>query len=172
MLVLHPDERFAHTGAEQFNILATARLRHRFDEFFSKYRRSTFQQNERVSEARAHGDLSENAEYHAAKEEQGMNEARSKDMEDKLARAHIIDPATITADRIVFGATVELIDMNEGTEVTYQIVGVDEADIEVGKVSITSPIARALIGKEEGDIAIVQAPSGEREFEIQLVEYV
>lgn len=125
-----------------------------------------------IEEARAHGDLSENAEYHAAKEEQGMNEARSTNLEDKLARAHIIDPATITAERIVFGATVELIDMNEGTEVTYQIVGVDEADIEVGKVSITSPIARALIGKEEGDIAIVQAPGGEREFEIQLVEYV
>jgi len=125
-----------------------------------------------IEEARAHGDLSENAEYHAAKEDQGMNEARVKDLEDKLARAHVIDPATITAERIVFGATVELIDVNAGTEVTYQIVGVDEADIEVGKVSITSPIARALIGKEEGDIAHVQAPGGEREFEIQLVEYV
>lgn len=125
-----------------------------------------------IEEARAHGDLSENAEYHAAKEEQGLNEARAKAMEDRLARAHIIDPATITAERIVFGATVELIDINAGTEVTYQIVGVDEADIELGKVSITSPIARALIGKEEGDIAIVQAPAGEREFEIQLVEYV
>jgi transcription elongation factor GreA len=125
-----------------------------------------------IEEARAHGDLSENAEYHAAKEEQGMNEARVKDLEDKLARAHLIDPASITAEKIVFGATVGLIDMNEGTEVTYQIVGVDEADIEVGKVSITSPIARALIGKEEGDVALVQAPSGEREFEIQMVEYV
>jgi len=125
-----------------------------------------------IEEARAHGDLSENAEYHAAKEEQGMNEARAQDIEDRLARAHIIDPGAITAERIVFGATVELIDINEGTEVSYQIVGVDEADIEVGKVSITSPIARALIGKEEGDIALVQAPGGEREFEIQLVEYV
>jgi transcription elongation factor GreA len=125
-----------------------------------------------IEEARAHGDLSENAEYHAAKEEQGLNEARVKDMEDKLARAHIIDPATIMAERIVFGATVELIDINEGTEVTYQIVGVDEADIGVGKVSITSPIARALIGKEEGDIALVQAPGGKREFEIQLIEYI
>jgi len=124
-----------------------------------------------IEEARAHGDLSENAEYHAAKEEQGMNEARVKDLEDKLARAHIIDPATITAEKIVFGATVELIDLDEGTEITYQIVGVDEADIEAGKVSITSPIARALIGKEEGDIAVVQAPGGEREYEIQCIEY-
>jgi len=125
-----------------------------------------------IEEARAHGDLSENAEYHAAKEEQGMNEARVKDIEDKLARAHIIDPATITAEKIVFGATVELIDMDEGTEITYQIVGVEEADIEVGKVSITSPIARALIGKEEGDMAVVLAPGGEREYEIQSIEYV
>ncbi|HKI60793.1 MAG TPA: transcription elongation factor GreA [Mariprofundaceae bacterium] len=125
-----------------------------------------------IEEARAHGDLSENAEYHAAKEEQGLNEARIKDMEDRLARAHVIDPATISTDRIVFGATVELIDVNEGTEVIYQIVGVDEADIEVGKVSITSPIARALIGKEAGDVAVVQAPSGEREYEVQSIMYV
>jgi len=124
-----------------------------------------------IEEARAHGDLSENAEYHAAKEEQGMNEARVSDLEDKLARAHIIDPATITAEKIVFGATVELIDMDAGTEITYQIVGVDEADIDAGKVSITSPIARALIGKEEGDMAVVQAPGGEREYEIQSIEY-
>jgi len=125
-----------------------------------------------IEEARAHGDLSENAEYHAAKEEQGLNEARVKDMEDRLARAHVIDPATITSDKVVFGATVELIDVNEGTEVTYQIVGVDEADIEVGKVSITSPIARALIGKEAGDMAVVMAPSGEREYEVQSIEYI
>jgi len=124
-----------------------------------------------IETARAHGDLSENAEYHAAKEEQGMNEARVADMEDKLARAHIIDPATITAEKIVFGATVELIDLDEGTEITYQIVGVDEANIEAGKISITSPIARALIGKEEGDAAVVQAPGGEREYEIQKIEY-
>lgn len=125
-----------------------------------------------IEEARAHGDLSENAEYHAAKEEQGMNEARVKDIEDKLARAHVIDPASITSDKIVFGATVTLIDINEGTEVTYQIVGVDEADIEVGKVSITSPIARAMIGKEEGDIVVVRAPGGEREFEVQAIDYI
>jgi len=125
-----------------------------------------------IEEARAHGDLSENAEYHAAKEDQGMNEARITDLEDKLARAHIIDPSTITAEKVVFGATVELIDLNEGTETIYQIVGVDEANIEHGKVSITSPIARALIGKEEGDVAVVQAPGGERELEIQSIQYV
>ncbi|WP_018293655.1 transcription elongation factor GreA [Mariprofundus ferrooxydans] len=125
-----------------------------------------------IESARAHGDLSENAEYHAAKEEQGMNEGRITDIEDKLARAHVIDPATIKAEKVVFGATVELIDVNKGTEVTYQIVGVDEADIEKGMVSITSPIARAMIGKEEGDLAVVQAPGGEREFEIQAIEYV
>jgi len=125
-----------------------------------------------IESARAHGDLSENAEYHAAKEEQGMNEAKIKDIEDSLARANVIDPATIKSDRIVFGATVELIDVNKGTEVTYQIVGVDEADIEQGMVSITSPIARAMIGKEAGDVAVVQAPGGEREFEIQSIEYL
>jgi len=124
-----------------------------------------------IETARAHGDLSENAEYHAAKEEQGMNEARVSNMEDKLARAHIIDPSTITEEKVVFGATVALIDMETETEITYQIVGVDEADIEAGKISITSPIARAMIGKEEGDGAIVQAPGGEREYEIQSVEY-
>jgi len=125
-----------------------------------------------IEEARAHGDLSENAEYHAAKEEQSLNEGRIKELEDKLARAHIIDPATIDVDRVVFGATVTLIDLDSGTEVSYQIVGVDEADIDAGKVSITSPIARALIGKEEGDIAVVQAPNGEREYEIQSIEYI
>lgn len=124
-----------------------------------------------IEEARAHGDLSENAEYHAAKEDQGLNEGRIKLLEDKLARAHIIDPATITAEKVVFGATVDLIDLDEGTEVTYQVVGVDEANIEFGKVSITSPIARAMIGKEEGDIVNVQAPSGMREYELQEIRY-
>ncbi len=127
---------------------------------------------EAISTARAHGDLSENAEYHAAKEEQSFNEGRIRELEDKLARAHIIDPATIQSDKIVFGATVDLIDLETGTEVTYQIVGVDEADLEQGKISITSPIARALIGKEAGDVAVVQAPGGEREYEIQDVRYI
>jgi len=126
---------------------------------------------EAISTARAHGDLSENAEYHAAKEEQGFNEGRIKDMEDKLARAHVIDPASINSDRIVFGACVVLIDLESGAEVNYQIVGVDEANIEKGMVSITSPIARALIGKEAGDVAAVQAPGGVREYEIQEIDY-
>jgi len=125
-----------------------------------------------IEEARAHGDLSENAEYHAAKEEQGMNEARLKDIEDKVARAQIIDPASISSEKIVFGATVELLDVDTDKTITYQIVGVDEADIEQGKVSVTSPMARAMIGKEEGDVAAVQAPAGEREYEIQSIEYV
>jgi transcription elongation factor GreA len=126
---------------------------------------------EAIEVARAHGDLSENAEYHAAKEEQGHNEGRIAELEDKLARAHVIDPSTIRADKIVFGATVTLIDLESGNEVEYQIVGVDESDIKQGKVSITSPIARALIGKDEGDTAIVRAPSGEREYEVQEVRY-
>jgi transcription elongation factor GreA len=127
---------------------------------------------EAIEVARAHGDLSENAEYHAAKEEQGHNEGRIAELEDKLARAHIIDPATIRAEKIVFGATVTLIDLEAGSEVEYQIVGVDESDIKQGRVSITSPIARALIGKEEGDTVVVRAPSGEREYEVQEVRYV
>ncbi|MES0370980.1 MAG: transcription elongation factor GreA [Mariprofundaceae bacterium] len=124
-----------------------------------------------IEEARAHGDLSENAEYHAAKEDQGMNEAKIKDLEDKLARSQVINPATIESAKIVFGARVTLIDAETEKEVTYQIVGEDEADIEAGKVSVTSPIARSMIGKEEGDIAIVRAPGGEREYEIQGIVY-
>ncbi|MFQ5581291.1 MAG: transcription elongation factor GreA [Mariprofundaceae bacterium] len=126
---------------------------------------------EAIATARAHGDLSENAEYHAAKDEQGFIEGRIKELEDKIARAHVIDPSTIDAEKVVFGATVSLIDLDSGSEVEYQIVGVDEADISQGKVSITSPIARALIGREEGDVAIVQAPGGEREYEVQEILY-
>lgn len=124
-----------------------------------------------IEEALAHGDLSENAEYHAAKEDQGMNEARVKLMEDKLARSQIIEPSSIESDRIVFGATVELVDVETEKAVTYQIVGEDEAKIENGTISITSPIARSLIGKEEGDVATVLAPSGEREYEIIKISY-
>lgn len=124
-----------------------------------------------IEEARAHGDLSENAEYHAAKEDQGMNEARISMLEDKLARSQVIDPASIQSERIVFGATVDLLDMETDASVTYKIVGEDEANIEQGTISITSPIARALIGKEEGDIATVLAPSGEREYEIVGITY-
>ncbi|MDQ6955829.1 MAG: transcription elongation factor GreA [Mariprofundaceae bacterium] len=124
-----------------------------------------------IEEARAHGDLSENDEYHAAKEDQGMNEARINMLEDKLARAEIIDTSSMTTDKIVFGAKVELIDAETEKSVSYQIVGEDEADLSQGKISITSPIARALIGKEEGDEAIVRAPGGEREYEIVSVLY-
>jgi transcription elongation factor GreA len=126
-----------------------------------------------IAEARAQGDLSENAEYDAAKEKQGFIEGRIAELESKLAAAQVIDPTTVEADgRVVFGATVELEDLDSGKTVTYQIVGDDEADIDHGLVSISSPIARALIGKNEGDVASVQAPSGAREYEIIAVRYV
>ncbi|MDQ6964989.1 MAG: transcription elongation factor GreA [Mariprofundales bacterium] len=124
-----------------------------------------------IETARAHGDLSENAEYHAAKEEQGLNEGRIALLEDKLARAQVIDPATITSDKVVFGATVTLLDLESDSEHTYQIVGVDEADIKQSKISVTSPLARALIGSEEGDDIQFRAPSGEREYSILTIEY-
>ncbi|MFZ5557426.1 MAG: transcription elongation factor GreA [Pseudomonadota bacterium] len=126
-----------------------------------------------IAEARAHGDLSENAEYHAAKERQSFIEGRIAELEGKLTNAQIINPALLDADgRCVFGATVELEDMGNGEVVTYQIVGDDEADLKHGKISISSPIARALIGKVSGDVAEVQAPSGVREYEILDVRYV
>jgi transcription elongation factor GreA len=126
-----------------------------------------------IAEARSHGDLSENAEYHAAKERQGFIEGRIAELESKLGNAQIIDPATIDADgRCVFGATVELEDVKSGETVTYQIVGDDEADIKQGKISISSPIARALIGKSAGDVAEVRAPAGVREYEILDVKYI
>lgn len=126
-----------------------------------------------ISEARAQGDLSENAEYDAAKERQSFIEGRIADLEGKLGAAQIIDPALLDADgRIVFAATVHLEDLELGEKVTYQIVGVDEADLKESKVSITSPIARALIGKHVGDVVEVQAPSGVREYEVLDVRYV
>ncbi|CDY73698.1 Transcription elongation factor GreA [Caballeronia glathei] len=126
-----------------------------------------------IAEARAQGDLSENAEYDAAKEKQGFIEGRIAELESKLAAAQVIDPTTVEAEgRVVFGATVELEDLESGGTVTYQIVGDDEADIDHGLVSISSPIARALISKSEGDVAAVQAPSGAREYEIIAVRYV
>jgi transcription elongation factor GreA len=126
-----------------------------------------------IAEARAHGDLSENAEYAAAKERQSFIEGRIAEIESKLSNAQVIDPSTIEADgRCVFGATIELEDMAGGDAVTYQIVGDDEADIKAGKISISSPIARALIGKSEGDVAEVQAPGGVRRFEIIEVKYI
>lgn len=126
-----------------------------------------------IAEARSHGDLSENAEYEAAKDRQGFIEGRIAELESKLSHAQIIDPKEIHAEgKIVFGATVTVSDLETDEEATYQIVGDDEADIKLFKISVNSPIARALIGKEEGDVAEVQAPGGVREYEIVAVEYV
>ena len=125
-----------------------------------------------IAEAREHGDLKENAEYHAAREQQGFIEGRIQEIEGKLGNAQIIDPATINAgDKIVFSATVDLLDLESDQEVTYQIVGEDESDIKLGRISVTSPIARALIGKQVDDVAEVQAPGGVREYEILDVRY-
>lgn len=126
-----------------------------------------------IAEARAQGDLSENAEYDAAKEKQGFVEGRIAEIESKLAAAQVIDPSGLDAEgRVVFAATVQLEDLDSGDIVTYQIVGEDEADLDHGLISVGSPIARALIGKLEGDVAQVQAPSGVREYEVISVRYV
>jgi transcription elongation factor GreA len=126
-----------------------------------------------ITEARSHGDLSENAEYHAAREQQGFIEGRIMEIESRLAAAEIIDIASLPATgKVVFGATVELEDQDEGAAVTYQIVGEDEADIRGGRISITSPIARALIGKVQGEIVEVAAPGKTRSYEIVSVRYV
>jgi transcription elongation factor GreA len=126
-----------------------------------------------IAEARSHGDLSENAEYDAAKERQSFIEGRIAEIEAKLANAQVIDPKLLDADgRIVFGATVDLEDLENSDKVTYQIVGDDEADIKLGKISISSPISRALIGKSPGDVAEVQAPGGIREYEVLDVHYI
>ncbi len=125
-----------------------------------------------IAEARAQGDLSENAEYDAARERQGFIEGRIAELEGKLSNAQIIDPKLLDAEgRVVFGATVQLEDLDSGDKVVYQIVGDDEADIKTGKISVSSPIARALIGKYAGDVAEVQAPGGVREYEILDVRY-
>lgn len=125
-----------------------------------------------IAEARAQGDLSENADYDAAKERQGFIEGRIAEIEGKLSVAQVIDPSALDAGgRVVFGATVELEDESSGEAVTYQIVGEDEADLKLGLINISSPIARALIGKEEGDVAEVQAPGGVKRFEIVAVRY-
>jgi transcription elongation factor GreA len=126
-----------------------------------------------ISEARAHGDLKENAEYHAAKEEQGFIEGRIRDIEGKLSHAEIIDCTSFgTTGKVIFGATVELEDEDDGRAITYTIVGEDESDISAGMISVGSPIARSLIGKVEGDVAVVNAPGGERSFEIVAVKYI
>ena len=126
-----------------------------------------------ISEARAQGDLSENAEYEAAKDRQGFIEGRIQEIDGKLSAAQVIDPTEVDAGgRVVFGATVELQDDDSGAKVTYQIVGEDEADLKLGLINISSPIARALIGKEVGDTAAVQAPGGEKHYEIIAVQYI
>lgn len=128
---------------------------------------------EAIAAAREHGDLKENAEYHAAREQQSFCEGRIKEIEGKLGNATVIDVTTINArGKVVFGATVDLLDENSGDEITYKIVGEDEADIKANMISISSPIARALIGKEEGDVAEVQTPGGVRSLEIVEVHYI
>ena len=126
-----------------------------------------------IAEARSHGDLSENAEYHAAREQQGFIEGRIGEIEAKLSTAEIIDPSTVTNNgKVIFGATVELEGQDDGKAISYQIVGEDEADIKSGRISITSPIARALVGKSAGDLVDVAAPGGTRSYEIVKVNYV
>lgn len=127
---------------------------------------------EAISEARAHGDLSENAEYHAAKEAQSLNEGRIAELEDLIGRAEVIDVSKLTGDKIKFGATVTLVDEDTEEEKQYQIVGDQEADVKQGRISISSPIARALIGKSEGDTIEVQAPGGARSYEIISMKYI
>lgn len=124
-----------------------------------------------IAEARQHGDLSENAEYHAAKEKQSFIEGRISEIDDKLARADVIDVSKFSGTKIRFGATVTIVDVETEEAQTYKIVGEDEASVKLGKISVTSPIARAMIGKEEGDEAEVAAPAGARAYEITKVEY-
>jgi transcription elongation factor GreA len=126
-----------------------------------------------IAEAREHGDLKENAEYHAAREQQSFNEGRITEIESKLADAQVIDISRITpSDKVIFGSTVSLIDANSGDEVRYKIVGEDEADLKTGKISIMSPIARGVVGKSVGDVAVINTPSGELEYEIDRVEHL
>lgn len=151
-------------------VLGAEKLREELNQLKKVERQKVIQA---IAEARAHGDLKENAEYHAAKEKQGFIEGRIADIEYKLSHAAIIDVATMqNTGKVIFGATVHLINLADDSLVIYQLVGEDEADIKLGKISIGSPISRALIGKEEGDIAEVRAPSGVLEYEITKVEFV
>ncbi|MEX2494635.1 MAG: transcription elongation factor GreA [Woeseia sp.] len=144
-------------------------LRHELKKLKSEERPKIIQA---ISEARAHGDLKENAEYHAAKDQQGFVEARIKELEAKLSNAQVIDITAVDAKgKVVFGATVELLDEQSGKEIAYKIVGEDEADIKTGLISFTSPIARALIGKNEGDDVTFSAPGGEKHYEVRQVRY-
>ena len=126
-----------------------------------------------IAEAREHGDLKENAEYHAAREQQGFCEGRIQEIEAKLSNAQVIDVTTLPkSGKILFGVTVDLLNVETDQTITYQIVGEDEANLKLNKISVTSPIARALVGKEEGDVAVVKAPSGDIEYEIDKVHYI
>ncbi len=125
-----------------------------------------------ISEARSHGDLSENAEYHSAKEQQSLNEGRIADLEDKLSRAEVIDVSKLSGNTVKFGATVQVVDEDTEAERTYQIVGENEADVKSGKVSITSPIARAMIGKKVGDTVEVNTPGGGKSYEILKIDFI
>ena len=146
-----------------------ARLREELDRLKSVDRPQVI---EAIAEARSHGDLKENAEYHAAREQQGFIEGRISELEGKLSNAEVIDVTTLAGtERIVFGATVELFDLESEEERTYQIVGDGEADIEQGLISVSAPMARALIGKETGDVAEVDAPGGRREYEVVAIRY-
>ena len=124
-----------------------------------------------IAEAREHGDLSENAEYHAAKEQQSFIEGRILEIEDKLRRAEVINPSLIKSDKIVFGASINLFDENSNVEITFKIVGVDETDVDKGLISFSSPVARSLMGKSEGDVAEVSTPGGKTRYEILKIEY-
>jgi len=139
-----------------------------------QHRKSVLRQEitQAIAEAREHGDLKENAEYHAAREQQGFNEGRIQEIEGKLADAQIIDIARIPAgDKVIFGVTVSLLDVENDQEITYKIVGEDEADLKCGKISVMSPIARALIGKSVGEAVVVSTPGGDKEYEIDKVEH-
>jgi len=157
------------TNKSPLTARGAAKLREELDRLKSVDRPQVI---EAIAEARAHGDLKENAEYHAAREQQGFIEGRISELEDKLSRAEIIDVSTLQGKgQIVFGATVDLFDLETEEEVTYQIVGDGEADIDQGLISVSSPIARALIGKAEGDVAEVAAPGGQREYEVVGIRY-
>ena len=150
-------------------VAGEARLRKELEELKSEARPKVIAA---IAEAREHGDLKENAEYHAAREQQGFIEGRIQEIESKLSNAQVIDVTKLPqTGKVIFGVTVELINLGNDEEVSYQIVGEDEADIKAGKISVTSPIARALIGTEEGDVVVVSTPGGEVEYEISSVEH-
>ncbi|MBW6393136.1 transcription elongation factor GreA [Billgrantia antri] len=150
-------------------VAGEARLRKELEELKSEARPKVIAA---IAEAREHGDLKENAEYHAAREQQGFIEGRIQEIESKLSNAQVIDVHKLPrTGKVIFGVTVELLNLGNDEEVSYQIVGEDEADIKAGKISVTSPIARALIGKEEGDVVVVSTPGGEVEYEISSVEH-